>query len=80
MPFDEAARLFRESFGIDLAMPGRDGPPEWIFAAGQDLFDCLESNLEGGWLRGRFAHLWRNGRVELVSVEEAREYWRPRPR
>ncbi len=75
LPFDEAVKQFREAFGIELAMPGRDGPPSWAFAPEQDFLDCLE-NGAGGWLRGRFAHLWRNDRVELVPVEEALAYWK----
>jgi hypothetical protein len=65
----EGAKQIRAAFGIDLAAASAD-PCYLDFNGEEDLVEVIERT------SNRCAHLWRNGRVEFVKVEEAQAYWK----
>ncbi len=72
VPMIDALKRFREVFGIEIACPGSvEGPGAYFFDDQLDFVEWLE---ELG--SDRFAHIWRDGRIELVSPGEASVYWK----
>lgn len=76
VPFEQARERIRKAFGADLAPSPLLGLPRMDFGEEREtLLDWLERNCHANVSGGRFAHLWRNGRIELVPVAEARDSW-----
>ena len=42
------------------------------FSGEEDLPEWLEEQCDGA----RFSHLWRDGKVHLLPLDEARAYWK----
>jgi hypothetical protein len=69
---DEGAKQVQEAFGVEVAFPRMLAPRVVSFEIEQDLLESLERLGAGRYPR---AHITRNGRVEFIPLDEARDRW-----
>lgn len=75
LPFPAAAAKAKECFGIEFHLGVPADRAGMYFSGEEDLPEWLEEQCDGA-LDARFAHLWRDGKVHLIPLDEARAHWK----
>jgi HEAT repeat protein len=76
VPFEESKSRIRAAFGIELNNSSSLASPYCDFMGEETLLEWLERNCRGKSTEGRFSHVWRNGSIEFVSLDQARTHWK----